>query len=302
MYAGTHYKIGFFYYCMFTCIVSSLGFSAIGFDKITLAGIIFSAIGGVFPDIDYEYSPVRTNNLIYRLLKRYNIITLMSFIYFLYLVVIVFYMPISFFSYENLLDELKAADRWELTFFVASYLTHVVIFLLSIKFRKHLKTRVIPILAVLIIYNHVLPPGVSDWGAFMVLLFIFTASIFPHRTFTHSIEGFICYSLAAIYLAAKSNFIYIGFCFSLGYFTHLWLADIFTHYGVHTLYLVYFLGEKGIISKETPLYAILGKKRSFHLMTVGSDRGHFIESAYVIGALIVLSIIMFATVPKFAII
>lgn len=90
-------------------------------------------------------------------------------------------------------------------------------------------------------------------------LFIFS----PHRTFSHSIEGFVLASLIFYNLGFYSG---NGWAFAVGYASHLWLSDIFTSEGVPLFYAGNWLSRKIPLEKlsEKINFNTLGKNISIH--------------------------------------
>jgi len=149
--------------------------------------------------------------------------------------------------------------------------------------------------ALLAIYNFT---NLNDVYIYFICFLLVGIAIFPHRTFLHSIEGVIIFTISASYIFNKLGYEYLTGCFFIGYLSHIYWADIFTKEGVPILStprLIATLFKKlGIHNK---FVNILGKIGKFKLklpphITTGSDTGNLFEVIYII-ILFVLVVIGF---------
>lgn len=120
------------------------------------------------------------------------------------------------------------------------------------------------------------------WGVLFILV-----SVFPHRTFLHSPEGLLIFTAAVVYLADKLQYPILAKGFYIGYFSHLYLADIFTKEGVPISSIPAVLkktGVHGILSKYK-IYRRLYKLFNIHLVIpiATGKRQQKVEQQYVLG-------------------
>ena len=138
---------------------------------------------------------------------------------------------------------------------------------------------------VLAIYNFT---NQNDINIYIICVLLICIATFPHRSFLHSIEGVIIFTLSASYVFSKLGFQYLTGCFFVGYISHIYWADIFTKEGVPLLsmprFIAKFLKKLGIHNK---FIYILEKIGEFKLklpphITTGSNNGNLFEEMYII--------------------
>jgi len=123
---------------------------------------------------------------------------------------------------------------------------------------------------------------------------LIAVALFPHRTVLHSVDGFIVFSLCAWYVLYKFQHIFLLPPVIFGYFSHLFLADVFTNSGIP-------LSMFPTILKATRLHNMLSKYENYSkvfnildirirlpLMSTGSDEGNMFEQLYVFVLLVLL--------------
>lgn len=147
--------------------------------------------------------------------------------------------------------------------------------------------------AILAIYN---VANFNDVFIYLICILLICIAIFPHRSFLHSIEGVIVFTISASYVFNKLGYEYLTGCFFVGYISHIYWADIFTKEGVPLLSTPRFIAEilrkSGIHNKFIYLLEKIGKfklKLPPHI-TTGSDTGNLFEIIYIIVLFIVVVI------------
>jgi len=133
---------------------------------------------------------------------------------------------------------------------------------------------------VLAIYNFT---NLKDPNIYLICILLIGIATFPHRTFLHSIEGVIIFTISASYVFNKLGYEYLTGCFFVGYISHIYWADIFTKEGVPLFSMPRFIAELlkklGIHNKFVRILEKIGKfklKLPPHI-TTGSDIGNLFE-------------------------
>ncbi|HEY8891854.1 MAG TPA: metal-dependent hydrolase [Clostridium sp.] len=143
---------------------------------------------------------------------------------------------------------------------------------------------------ILAIYNFT---NLNDIFIYIICILLICIAIFPHRTFLHSIEGVIIFTISASYVFNNLGYEYLTGCFFVGYISHIYWADIFTKEGVPVLsmprFITKLLKKLGIHNKFVYILEKIGKfKLKFPpFITTGSDMGNLFEVIYIIVLLIV---------------
>ncbi|MBX4260101.1 metal-dependent hydrolase [Clostridium estertheticum] len=138
---------------------------------------------------------------------------------------------------------------------------------------------------ILALYNFT---NLNDSSIYLICVLLICIAIFPHRSFLHSIEGVIVFTISASYVFNKLGYEYLTGCFFVGYISHIYWADIFTKEGVPILSTPRFIAELfkkiGIHNKFVYILEKIGKlklKLPPHI-TTGSDAGNLFEVIYII--------------------
>lgn len=151
--------------------------------------------------------------------------------------------------------------------------------------RKYLlKLIYISIGAWIILYN---VNKYNDFNLYLIGTIFLGIAVFPHRSFLHSTEGLIALTIAVHYLSNKIGYVQATPAFFIGYFSHLYLADIFTKEGIPLSIMPRILKKTGIhaVMKKFKVYMIIYKIINIRLvvpiMSTGSKKGDLIENSYV---------------------
>ncbi len=146
---------------------------------------------------------------------------------------------------------------------------------------------------ILAIYNVL---NQNDIYVYLICVLLICIATFPHRSFLHSVEGVIVFTISASYVFSKLGYEYLTGCFFVGYISHIYWADIFTKEGVPVLSLPRFIAKAlrklGIHNKFIITLEKIGKfklKLPPHI-TTGSELGNLFEVIYIILLLIVVVI------------
>lgn len=303
MMGRTHYVLGILYYLLFS-IVPIFSIVKLSNNKTIIIGIVAAAIGAIFPDADSDHSLINSRNPIFKnynnAVNRYkkllkNIFAFMFFSFLAFLTALYMYQEYNYTKLSTaiiaslivlafngvkvgekihipiLTDGLRAIDsgaaRIKKIFMMVIYLS----------------------LGIICIY---LSKG-SIEGVIWGTIFIFIA-IFPHRTFLHSPEGIIIVTIGVSYLEKILHISNIALPFFIGYFSHIYLADIFTNSGVPLSTIPVILRKIGIHKKlkkhhsYMKVYRVLNTKLSIPLIKTGSKLGNVVEWLYVCGVGIIL--------------
>lgn len=309
MMGRTHYMLGILYYILLGIMPM---FTVVNFsnNREMIIGILAAAVGAIFPDADSDHSLINSRNPVF---KSYNI-TVNRYKKSLKKV-----FAFTFFSFFAILAALYIYKYNQNDYTKFSILVIISLIILAINGVKVGEKLYIPILTdglraidsgaarikkifMMTIYLSIgviciyLSRGNIEgiiWGA----IFIFIA-IFPHRTFLHSPEGIIIVTIAVKYLEKRLFVPNIWVAFFVGYFSHLYLADIFTNSGVPLSTLPLILRKIGLHRKlkrhgsYMKVYKILNKKLSIPLIKTGSKPGNVFEALYVVGVAMLLVVLV----------
>lgn len=139
----------------------------------------------------------------------------------------------------------------------------------------------------LIIYNYK-TNGIIDMYVFGILMIC--VAIFPHRTFFHSVvEGLLITSTLAVRTFIHLGYEYLGWCYVVGYASHLLLTDMLTKDGIYISVIHIILDKLKIgqfMEKKFNWYRNICKflnknKLRIPLMSTGSKSGDMFERVYV---------------------
>lgn len=138
---------------------------------------------------------------------------------------------------------------------------------------------------ILTIYNF---NNLNDIFIYLICILLICIVAFPHRTFLHSIEGVVLFTISASYVFNKLGYEYLTGCFFVGYISHIYWADIFTKEGVSLFSIPRFIAllfkRLGVHNEFVRILDIIGKfklKLPPHI-TTGSDAGNLFEVIYII--------------------
>ena len=146
---------------------------------------------------------------------------------------------------------------------------------------------------ILMLYNIT---NTGDIYIYIICILLIGIAIFPHRSFLHSIEGVIIFTISASYIFNKLGYEYLTGCFFVGYISHIYWGDIFTKEGVPILstprFIAVLLKRIGIRNSFVRTFEKIGKfklKLPPHI-TTGSAAGNLFEIIYIIVLFIVVVI------------
>jgi len=146
---------------------------------------------------------------------------------------------------------------------------------------------------ILAIYNYT---NLNDVYVYLICILLVSIAAFPHRSFLHSIEGVIAFTISASYVFDKLGQNYLTGCFFVGYISHIYWADIFTKEGVPFLSLPRFIAKALKKLRLHNIFVItlekMGKlklKLPPHMIT-GSEFGNLFEVIYILFLLAVVII------------
>ena len=134
----------------------------------------------------------------------------------------------------------------------------------------------------------------NDIYIYIICFLLICIGVFPHRSFLHSIEGVIVFTISASYIFNKLGYEYLTGCFFVGYISHIYWGDIFTKEGVPILstprFIALLFKKIGIRNNFVYIFEKIGKfklKLPPHI-TTGSDAGNLFEVIYIIVLFVVL--------------
>lgn len=307
MMGRTHYILGILYYILF-CILPV--FAVVNFRdrKEMIIGILAAAIGAIFPDADSDHSIINSRNPIFKssnkVINYYRAILKKTYAFIFFGVpgaLIIFYMY-SINSYPRGLIVFVAA-LFILAFNGAMVGEKIYVPILTkglksinngaAKIKKAFMMMVYLSVGFACIYFSRGSIQGIIWGVIFIVI-----AIFPHRTFLHSPEGIILTTIGVRYLEKGLDIPNITTAFFIGYFSHLYLADIFTNSGVPISTIPLILRTVGLHQKLKKnklykrIYSILDKKLAIPIIKTGSKLGNIIEGLYVFGLLALVFFIM----------
>ena len=146
---------------------------------------------------------------------------------------------------------------------------------------------------ILTLYN---VTNTNDIYIYIICILLICIAVFPHRSFLHSIEGVIVFTISASYIFNKLGYEYLTGCFFVGYISHIYWGDIFTKEGVPILssprFIVVLLKKIGIRNNFVYAFEKIGKfklKLPPHI-TTGTDTGNLFEVIYISVLMIIVII------------
>ncbi|MGH4137966.1 metal-dependent hydrolase [Clostridium sp.] len=159
--------------------------------------------------------------------------------------------------------------------------------------------------AILAIYNFA---NSNDPLIYVICILLIGIATFPHRSFLHSLEGVVIFTISASYVFNKLGYEYLTGCFFVGYMSHIYWADILTKEGVPLLSLPRFIAQLfkklGFHNKFVRTLEKIGKfklKLPPHI-TTGSNTGNLFEVIYILVLFAVLVIGLTVYGAKFTVI
>ncbi len=288
MLGRTHYKLGIGYYLIFLPLTITI-FTVNRLEHLLL-GVLVAAFAALLPDIDTASSKINTQNPITGIpIKIIDSTTKVL----LFIVRCGTFIAAAYFLW--IYSEGQATSQKPLLRVIAGLLVllgifggritkHLPVFTwlekVAIKYGSRLKKIVIhlfvyAVVAVGYIYNF---KTSNDWVIYFLGFILVASTTFPHRTFTHSLEGFLLYSFYAYHLADLFGYPSLSMAFFVGYGSHLYLSDVFNPTGVPLSFAPYLLNGTGIhgYMKDRnnkvydAIYKVLSIRLRINLMNTGS--------------------------------
>lgn len=144
--------------------------------------------------------------------------------------------------------------------------------------------------AFIIIYNM---RNTNDINLYIIALLLIAIAIFPHRTFLHSIEGTVVFSISISYLLNKIGYKYLTGYFVVGYLSHIYWADSLTKEGVPLFSTPIIL--KMILEKFGIKNNVIDRLAKFKIrlppsVSTGSPTGNLFETVYIFALVVVVII------------
>lgn len=319
----THCKIGVLYYIL----LGMLPFLTVPYFtdyKISLAGVGAAALGALLPDADTQHSKFNYINPVvgvpYRIVEKIErmLLIIIRFLLTIGIGLLVLYYSNYIILYLSLIPELSP---WKMYITYGSAIILLIAGLGSGRLVKYIpfigyiyclflkiiyKTgnffkRVIMILIYislgigLIVYNYL---QLQDCYVYLIGGLFICIAIFPHRTFLHSVEGLILFNISVSYIAVKVGFPYLATAFFIGYFSHLYLADVFTKEGIPLSILPFILKRlklNGYLYKYKIyklFYKVLNIRLRIPVVHTGTRHGTLIETLYIGCMLLIVGLIL----------
>lgn len=299
MLGKTHYKLGIGYYLIFLPIIITV-FTVNKADQVIL-GIICAAVAALLPDIDSSTSKINIKNPITCIPVKFIDITTKIFLYIIRCGIL---MGVSYLLWRHAINAEKHKQLLQsisICLLVLGLIGNKII--RFIPFYSHFETIAIMLCekikktVIIILITAIVIAGFiynfntyNDWVIYLFGVVLIFSTVFPHRTFTHSIEGFLSYSFYAYYLSTLFRYQHLGAAFIIGYFSHIYLADIFTDSGIPLSFIPYLLRRIGVHGKMkekeskiyNAIYKILSIRLRINLMTTGSGWEAFYYSVVLI--------------------
>ncbi|MBB6217158.1 membrane-bound metal-dependent hydrolase YbcI (DUF457 family) [Anaerosolibacter carboniphilus] len=323
MMGKTHFQIGVLSYVIASTVPA---FNVLPFEgvaqSLTIAGMAVAGMAGLMADADSQHSKINHLNPVTGMAKgaintlERIIETIIGFVFTLGIGVYILFNPGAFIG---ILSSLEPTKDYAITITYAAAILFILLGFMGRKGRYLLRN--IPVIgnlyegimsivykggnflkrgAMILIYGGT-GAGIIRYSylnggniyLYLIGLLFIGIAIFPHRSFLHSIEGFILFAIAAWYLGNKIGHAWIMQPFMIGYFSHLYLTDALTKEGVPLSIIPMIINKLGLKKKlkRFKVYQIINSVLSFRvrlpLMSTGSTWGNIFESCYVIVLLIV---------------
>lgn len=322
MMGKTHYRLGIIYYILLS-IIPVLFFMPFVDKRITIAGIAVAAFGGLMPDADSQHSKINQMNPLTAMTgKAVDVIG--EFLENAARIALLVGIGVIMFVYSDaiMVQVMKIKELRPYANLIVYGVAGALIFLgltggqtiraipvlrdiykeisVGVEAASNLIKRCFLVLIysgsgiLLVIYNF--KYGKHDFMLYLIAVLFIGIGVFPHRTFLHSIEGFILSTLAFGYAVKLIGYPNLIWPFFVGYGSHLYLADLLTREGIplsiiprilRTLHL----DRMPVISL---ICRILDIRLRLPIMRTGSDFGSVFEATYVIGMLLLTASIYFS--------
>ncbi|EPR12037.1 metal-dependent hydrolase [Ruminiclostridium papyrosolvens] len=305
----THYRLGIMYYLVFSILPFMASMPIIkGNSKISLAAIGAAALGALIVDSDTERSMINQSNPV-----TFGVTKITSSLERILNRLLRFIIGFSsgYLILHNIPWIIQKFGAMDQVYFI-SYLIAFTCIFAGIASERFINR--IPVIA--IIYNtcsttinvilSVLKRFIvliiyATFGIALVIynlqngnhvmLYIFAivilgTAVLPHRTFLHSIEGFILYSIIAVYISGIFEAPQLGTAFIVGYFSHIYLADVLTNTGVPVSVIPTILRKIGVHKRlmKFSFYRIICKvldaRLCISVMSTGTASGNVFEYIY----------------------
>lgn len=323
MMGKTHFKIGILSYCI---LITAPFFAFLPYiyrtNRLSMMNILIAGIAALLPDADSQHSLINVHNpavgvtkyvlgLMETVMER---LVRLAFSLCLGVILIRYNNSFNFHSLAPtvisalgtvliILGIISSNDKWIKKI---PFIGHLYFSILSgnRKLFNAIKRVVMALIyggagLGIMIYNYYTSGDLITYIIGMVLIGVTT---FPHRTFLHSIEGFVMMNISVAYLGKQLGYEQIFVPFFIGYFSHLYLADIFTKEGVPLSIIPRILRKLGLHKKlrKNRLYKVIYKALNINLrvpiMSTGTKAGNKIEAAYTL-ILLGVFIVVFLKFP-----
>lgn len=300
MLGKTHYKVGVIYFLiLFPAIASICTIS--GYIELA-ACLLVSAVAALIPDVDCTDSTVNRKNPLTGIPIKTSEIILSLFLYLIRFCIIGLLAILAWEVGKRLKGiETPLLVLLILLTYIALFANRVVTIIPGIGYlytmieKKllsllcHVK-KVIVILAYSAVGVALVIQNFREWQdpvVYVLAAILMAVGFFQHRTFMHAPEGFILMGSVALYLFAKLNLVYLGFAFTLGYFSHI-LTDALTMTGIPVSFIPTILKILKIHERlqNKPVYkkimSLLDKRIALRLFRTGSSWEGFVVVALII--------------------
>lgn len=304
MMGKTHLKVGIMYYFLISWLTTVVLIPAYSI-KVTILGIAAAGVGALFPDADTDHSIINNRNPIFKAsnntINRFNKLLkkIIGFIFFAILGILIFvymykaaYYPKQFIILSMILFVLAFNSIKVGKYVPGLSRIYKSIDRGTLRIKKLIMISVYISIGIACIYfSRGQIKGVV-WGVIFALI-----AIFPHRTFLHAPEGLVLSTIGVKYLADIINMPYLTAPFFIGFFSHIYLGDIFTNSGVPISSLPVILRKTGIHEKLKQyvlyknIYNLLNIKLKVPIIKTGSKIGSIFEWLYIVSLFILVIIV-----------
>ncbi len=297
MMGKTHLKIGILYYLLTAWISTVLVVPLLSPYRIEVGalGLLAASFGAIFPDADEQHSLINSRNPIFKISnKTINYINktikwIVGFLFFFIPAALIvrymnFYkgytiglMTLSIALFIMALNNLKVGRKFPGIATIFRFLDY--------RFNRIKKLIMMCFylgIGGFSIYYGYMNNQVQGyiWGLIFAVI-----AVLPHRTFLHAPEGLLLITLGMKYLLNSIGRPDVVGPFFIGYFSHLYLGDIFTNSGIPVSSIPIFLKKFNLHRSLNSLYKVLNKRISIPIMSTGSRLGNIIEVIYIFSLL-----------------
>jgi len=321
MMGRTHWKLGILYYyllCTGITLIPALSYFYYNDTKKLFIGMLIAAVAALLPDADCQSSyanrknpmiglPIKALEIFEKLLL-FTIRIILCGILAYHVWTIGIYIDSSLLKILTIIIVLFSILGDSLLAYIPfigslySLIERRIILYFNILKRYIIMTMYIVFGVFIVIYNF---KNYNDTIIYLTGILVAVTGIFPHRTFLHSIEGFILWSIGIWRVFCILDYDFLILPFIVGYASHLYLADAFTDSGIPLSILPTIIKKSKIhkfLSNKPfymSIYKVLNIKISLKLINTNTTKAFWFERIYVFILLAISFVLFYLTKFKY---